>query len=373
MNIKRIGSVAAIAIAGAIVLSSCAANEGSGSGSSASASSSASTGADLSSLSGTLNGIGSSAQGTAETTWISGFQSKASGVTVNYNPQGSGAGRSSFISGAADFAGSDAALADTELSGDFKECKTGTKGIDLPIYISPIAIAYKVDGVKNLTLDAETVAGIFKGTITKWNDPAIAKLNKSASLPSASINVIHRSDDSGTTQNFTEYLSANASDVWNAAPSQTYPYKVGDGAQGTSGVASAMGGASNSITYIDDSGAGSLSKAKLMVGGTATKISADGAAKVVADSDVVSGRAKNDLAIDINRKDTAKGAWPLVLVSYAIACQQYSDSSKAGLVTAYLDYVASSDAQQAAAQQAGSAPLSSDLASKVQKAVATIK
>ncbi|MFZ7087506.1 phosphate ABC transporter substrate-binding protein PstS [Curtobacterium sp. RRHDQ10] len=370
MNIKRIGSVAAIAIAGAIVLSSCAANEDAPATSS---SASASSGTDYSSLSGTLNGVGSSAQGTAETTWISGFQQKASGVTVNYNPQGSGAGRSSFISGAADFAGSDAALKDTELASDFKACKAGTKGIDLPVYISPIAIAYKVDGVKSLTLDADTIAGIFKGTITKWNDSAIAKLNSGVDLPSANITVVHRSDDSGTTQNFTDYLAQNAPSVWTAPSSQTFPYQVGDGAQLTSGVASAMASASNSITYIDDSGAGSLSKAKLMVGDTATTISAKGAAQVVADSDVATGRADNDLAISINRKDTAKGAWPLVLVSYAIACQTYQDSAKADLVKAYLTYAASSEGQSAAATQAKSAALTDELSAKVTKAIATIK
>ncbi|KQO63497.1 phosphate ABC transporter substrate-binding protein PstS [Curtobacterium sp. Leaf261] len=371
MNIKRIGSVAAIAIAGAIVLSSCAANEDAAPASSGSAS--ASSGTDYSSLSGTLNGVGSSAQGTAETTWISGFQQKASGVTVNYNPQGSGAGRSSFISGAADFAGSDAALSDTELSSTFQACKAGTKGIDLPVYISPIAIAYKIDGVKSLTLDAETIAGIFKGEITTWNDPAIEKLNKGVDLPSANINVVHRSDDSGTTQNFADYLSQNAPSVWDAAVSQTFPYQVGDGAQLTSGVASAMASADNSITYIDDSGVGSLSKAKLMVGDTATTISAKGAAQVVAGSEVATGREDNDLAISINRKDTDKGAWPLVLVSYAIACQTYQDSAKADLVKAYLSYAASSEAQDAAATQAKSAALTDELSAKVTKAIATIK
>jgi len=370
VNIKRIGSVATIAIAGAIVLSSCAANESADTSSTSSASAS---GVDYSSLSGTLNGVGSSAQGTAETTWISGFQQQASNVTVNYNPQGSGAGRSSFISGAADFAGSDAALSDEELAGSFQACKTGTTGIDLPVYISPIAIAYKVDGVKNLTLDAETIAGIFKGTITTWDDAAIQKLNKNADLPSSAITVVHRSDDSGTTENFTDYLAQNAPDVWDAEAGQTYPYQIGDGAQGTSGVASAMQGASNAITYIDDSGAGSLDKAKLVVGDNTSTISAKGAAQVVADSDVAAGRGDNDLAIEIDRKDTEKGAWPLVLVSYAIACQTYSDSDKADLVKAYLTYAASSEGQEAAAQQAGSAALSTELADKVTKAIATIK
>ncbi|MDR6169306.1 ABC-type phosphate transport system substrate-binding protein [Curtobacterium sp. SORGH_AS776] len=283
MNIKRIGTVAAIAIAGAVVLSSCAANEDAGN----TPSSSSSSGTDYSKLSGTLTGSGSSAQQTAEATWAAGFQNVASGVTVNYSPDGSGAGRKNFISGAADFAGSDAALKDEELAGSFALCAADSKAIDIPVYISPIAIAYKVDGVKDLTLDAKTIAGIFSGKITKWNDSQIADLNKDATLPDANITVVHRSDDSGTTQNFSEYVAANAKDVWTEAPSQTFPYQVGDSAKGTSGVASAMASASNAITYIDDSGAGDLDKAKLMVGDKATEISAEGAAKVVADSETV--------------------------------------------------------------------------------------
>jgi phosphate transport system substrate-binding protein len=367
VNIKRLGSIAAIAVVGVLALSSCASNEN------APAASASSTAAAIPKASGTLNGIGSSAQGVAETTWAAGFQEANSGATINYNPQGSGAGRTSFIAGSANFAGSDAALADTDLASTFKECKAGTKGIDLPVYISPIAIAYNVSGVTDLTLDANTIAGIFKGTITKWNDPAIAKLNPSATLPSASITVVHRSDDSGTTQNFTEYLSSQAPSVWTAPSSQTFPYKVGDAAKGTSGVASAVKAASNSIAYIDDSGAGTLSKAKLVVGGTATTISAKGAAAVVAASPFVTGRSASDLAINIDRSADAKGDWPIVLVSYLIPCQEYSDAATAKLFKAYATYVASSAGQEAAAAQAGSAPLSASLSAKVTKAIATIK
>jgi len=184
---------------------------------------------------------------------------------------------------------------------------------------------------------------------------------------------VHRSDDSGTTQNFTEYLSANAPSVWTAPASQTFPFQVGDAAKGTSGVADATKNAKNSITYIDESGSAGLSIAQLKVGDTYNKISADGAAAVVAASPIASGRETNDLAIQINRKDTSKGAWPLVLVSYVIACQEYKDAAKADLVKGYVDYIISSDAQKAASEQAGSAPLSNDLSSKVSKAVASIK
>ena len=364
MKLKRLGVPVALLAAAAISLTACAANEGS---------SPATTTAKPSNLSGTLNGIGSSAQGAAQTVWTAGFQQANPKATVNYDPQGSGAGRKSFISGAADFAGSDAALNDTELASTFAGCAADSKGINLPVYISPIAIAYNVDGLKDLKLDAATIAGIFSGTITSWDDAKIKALNSDATLPSAPITVVHRSDDSGTTQNFTEYLAANAADVWTAPASQTFPFQVGDAAKGTSGVADTTKNAKNSITYIDESGSAGLSIAQLKVGDTFEKISADGAAAVVAASPIASGRETNDLAIQINRKDTSKGAWPLVLVSYVIACQEYTDSAKAGLVKGYVDYIISSDAQKASAEQAGSAPLASDLADKVSKAVASIK
>ncbi|HEV7184239.1 MAG TPA: phosphate ABC transporter substrate-binding protein PstS, partial [Leifsonia sp.] len=282
MKLKRLGAPLAILAAAAISLTACASNEGS---------TPSTTTAAPSNLSGTLNGIGSSAQGAAQTTWIAGFQQANPKVTVNYDPQGSGAGRTSFISGSGDFAGSDAALKDTELAGTFALCAAGTKAIDLPVYISPIAIAYNVDGVKDLKLDAATIAGIFSGAITTWNDPKIAALNSGASLPSAPITVVHRSDDSGTTQNFTDYLAANAPDVWvkNGAPvpaAQTFPFTVGDAAKGTSGVASATKNAKNSIAYIDESGSAGLSIAQLKVGSNFEKISAAGAAAVVAASPV---------------------------------------------------------------------------------------
>lgn len=368
MKLTRIAPLGVMALAGALALAGCAANEAGATDTSTS--NGTATG---SALKGTLNGIGSSAQGTAQQVWIAGIQTANPDLTVNYDPQGSGAGRKSFISGAADFAGSDAALKDAELAGTFALCAPGTKAIDLPVYISPIAIAYNVAGVTDLKLDAPTIAGIFSGKITKWNDPKIAALNSGASLPDAAIVVVHRSDDSGTTQNFTEYLAANAKDVWTAPASQTYPFPVGDAAKGTSGVAEATKNAKNSITYIDESGAAGLSIAELKVGDTFTKISAEGAAKVVADSPQVSGREANDLAIAIDHTDTQAGAWPLVLVSYVIACQQYQDAATASLVSNYVQYVAGDAAQQAAAQQAGSAPLSSELSTKVIAAAQSIK
>ncbi|MBU4464727.1 MAG: phosphate ABC transporter substrate-binding protein PstS [Actinobacteria bacterium] len=367
MKLTRIAQLGAVTAVAALALAGCAANEG-GTSSSSSASAAAQ-------LSGTINGIGSSAQGTAQTTWIAGIQGANSGLTINYDPQGSGAGRKSFISGAADFAGSDAALKDSELKSTFALCASGTSAIDLPVYISPIAIAYNVAGVKDLKLDANTIAGIFKGDIVKWNDPKVAALNSGATLPDANITVVHRSDDSGTTENFTDYLATVAPTVWTSPASQTFPFQVGDAAKGTSGVVDATKNAANSITYVDESGIGTsgLQVAQLKVGDSFVKLSAEGAAAVVAASPSASGRATNDLAIKINRADTSANAWPLVLVSYIIACQQYQDAAKGALVSGYAQYIASDAAQQAAAKQAGSAPLSADLSKRVIAAAASIK
>src|SRR6185295_12104640 len=186
----RFGAIGAIALAGAFALASCAANEGG-------------TGGEEtpSTLSGTLDGAGSSAQGSAQEAWVAAFQTANPGVTINYDPSGSGAGRETFIAGGSDWAGSDSALSDDELAGEFAACAADAKPIDIPTYISPIAVIFNVEGVDELNLDAATIAHIFKGDITNWNDPAIAALNDGAKLPDAAITAVHRSDDSGTTKN----------------------------------------------------------------------------------------------------------------------------------------------------------------------------
>ncbi|HMM82330.1 MAG TPA: phosphate ABC transporter substrate-binding protein PstS [Terrimesophilobacter sp.] len=362
MKIARSGALVAIALAGALALSSCAANE-----------TTPPLGSSASPLTGTLNGIGSSAQANAQTAWAAGFQTANSAVTVNYDSQGSGAGRKAFIAGSADFAGSDAALSSDELAGKFVGCAADSKAIDLPIYISPIGVVYNVPGVTDLKLDAPTIAGIFKGTITKWDDPAIAAQNAGTTLPSATIVVVHRSDDSGTTENFTDYLATVAPDAWGVPTSQTWPFKVGDAAKGNQGVVSAVTSAQNSIGYADQSAAGSLSIAQLKVGGTYEAITTEGAAAVVGASPLATGRPANDLAITIDRKSAVAGGWPIALVSYMIVCQTYADAARATLVKAYATYVASAEGQAAGAAQAKSAPISSELAAKVVASIATIK
>jgi phosphate transport system substrate-binding protein len=350
--------VASLAIAGTIALTGCAANEGA---------------APVDALSGTINGAGSSAMGSAQEAWIAAFQTSNGGVTVNYDPTGSGAGRESFISGAVNFAGSDSYLKDEELALTFAACAAGTAPFEVPVYISPIAVIFNVDGVKDLNLDAATIAGIFKGDITKWNDKAIAALNPDATLPAAAITAVHRSDDSGTTKNFSDYLSKAAESIWDGEVSDVFPYQAGEGAKGTSGVVDAVTNGTNTIGYADASKVGDLSVAKLKVGDSFVELSNESAAAIVDASPAADGRGGSDLAIKIDRATTAAGAYPLVLVSYLIGCNEYADAEVGKLVKAYATYLVSAEGQAEAATSAGSAPLSAALNAKVSAVIAAIK
>lgn len=365
MNITRFGRpMAAIAIAAtaAIALSSCAANE------------EAAPEATVSTLAGSLVGAGASSQGSAQEAWIAAFQTANPDVTITYDPSGSGAGRETFIAGGSNFAGSDSYLKDEELEGTFAACVAGTLPFEVPAYISPIAVIFNIDGVDELNLDAATIAAIFKGTITKWNDPAIVALNKDAKLPDAAITAVHRSDDSGTTKNFSDYLLQNAPEIWDIEKAEDpFPYATGEGAQGTSGVVDAVKNGSGTIGYADASKAGDLGIAKIKVGNEFVAYTPEAAAALVAGGKAVEGRDATDMAVKIDRTTTNPEEYPIALVSYLIGCNEYQDAKAAELVKAYFSYILSEQGQLDAQANAGSAPLSRDVADKALAIVAAVK
>lgn len=325
-----------------------------------------------SSLSGQLKGAGSSAQQTAMEAWRGQYQTKNSGVTINYDPSGSGAGVEQFNGGATDFAGSDSALDPSkgEVQAAKKRCKANA--LEVPDYVSPIAIVFNVPGVKKLQLDAPTLAKIFQGKVTKWNDPSIMKLNQGTKLPALKISPVHRSDESGTTKNTTEYLNAAAPSDWTQEPDKVWPLKGGEGANGTSGVVSAIKSGKGSIGYADNSETKGLTKVSIKVGNAYVAPSAQGAAKALQASPMEKGRTPGDLAVKVDRTTTASGAYPLMLVSYLITCPTYP-KAKADLVKSFVSYVVSSQGQQAAAKNAGSAPLPSAMQQKASKVMSGIK
>jgi phosphate transport system substrate-binding protein len=368
----RVG--AALALTGVLALSLTACgtdNNTAGSGSTATGTGTAAASPTGPALSGELNGAGSTAQQKAMDAWRAAFQQANPGATVNYDGTGSGAGRTSFISGAVDWAGSDSALKPEELTSAQARCGN-TEAFDVPVYVSPIAVTFNVKGLTSLNLAPATVANIFNGKITTWNDAAIAADNPGVTLPSTKITPVHRSDDSGTTNNFTDFLAQASAGAWTYPASQTWPIQGGESAQGTSGVVQTVQNGDGTIAYADLSGVGSLPTAKIKVGSSWVAPSAEGAAKVLDDSSLDTSRSADDVVVKVNRKSTAAGAYPAILVSYAIACQKYDSADKANLVKGLLNYIVSADAQQAAAKAAGSAPITDDLRTKAQAAIAKI-
>ena len=144
------------------------------------------------------------------------------GKNLSYNPTGSGAGREQFIAKQVDFAGSDSALKDEQIQQAADRCG-GNPAWHLPLVFGPIAMAYNIEGVDKLVLNADVLGKIFQGQVTKWNDPAIAGLNAGATLPDAVITPIYRSDSSGTTDNFQKYLTAAAPAVLDQGRGQRVP------------------------------------------------------------------------------------------------------------------------------------------------------
>lgn len=359
MNIKRSGGIAAIALVGAIALASCAANEGGGTEA-------------PSDLSGTLVGAGSSAVGAAQETWIAEFQKANPEVTITYDPAGSGAGRETFLAGGSDFAGTDRAFKDEELAaGGFASCAADSGIVQLPLYISPIAVIFNVEGVDTLNLDADTIAGIFAGTITNWTDEAITSQNEGVELPDLAITPVHRSDDSGTTENFTDYLAQAAPSVWTFEADGVWPIASGEAAQGTSGVVDAVTNGTGTIGYADASRAGELGTVSVLIGEDYVPYSAEAAAAVVDASPFVEGREDFDLSIELDRTPDSE-AYPVVLVAYLVGCETYLDAAQAELVKAYFTYMASPEGQAAASEGAGSAPISDALFERVTAAIEVI-
>ena len=344
----------------------------SGSGSSAS-------GTDASGLTcptGKLNAEGSTAQGNAITEVIADYQAACdNGVTIEYNPTGSGAGVKSFYNKLVDFAGSDSALKTVAVDGVVESDKAkercgGSPAWNIPMVVGPIAFAYNVDGVDKLTMTAEVLANIFNGTIKTWDDPAIAKINPGVTLPSAPITVFFRSDESGTTENTTKFLAAAGDGAWTKEPAKAWT-GTGEGKNKSSGVAEAVTGTKNSISYMEWSYArdNKLPIASLDSGKGAVELSGDSVGKAVSEATVAG--TGHDLALKLNYTPKTSGAYPALLTTYEIVCSTGLEPDKTALEKDFLTFFSSAEEQQAL-QDLGYAPLPADLLTKVKASVAAI-
>jgi phosphate transport system substrate-binding protein len=369
VNITRFGRsarIAGAALIGALALAAC------GSDNNASGATPTAGGSSVDCKTGNLKASGSSAQKNAMNEWTTDYQTACTGATINYSPSGSGAGVQDFINNQTAFAGSDSALKDDEHTTADARCKTG-KAIDIPMVVGPIAVAYNVKGLDKLILTPSVIAQIFTGKITKWNDSAIAALNSGVTLPDAAIAAYHRSDSSGTTDNFTKYLGAAAASDWTYAHAKDWPKEItsGQGAKGSDGVAAALKGQDNSIGYVELSFTtdGSLGVAQVDNGGGAVTLSPESAGKAL-EAATITGTG-NDLTMSLDYTTKAAGAYPIVLVTYEITCEKGLSSTDLDLTKSFLTYTAS-DAGQAKLTSLGYAPLPASLVTKVRASVAAI-
>jgi phosphate transport system substrate-binding protein len=305
-----------------------------------------------------------------ETQWAKDFGIACAGAQINYQGTGSGAGITAIENGTADFAGSDVTMAAADQTKANTAC--GTTAITIPVTSGGIAVTYNLSGVTSLKLSAATVAGIFDGKITKWNDPAVAADNSGTTLPATTISVFYRNDSSGSTSVFTSFLKADAPTAWTLGASKTITFfSSAQGAKGSAGVAAGVKQTSGGVTYVETSyaKAQSLPTASIKGVGSSYVDATDATVSTaIGEGFSVTGTG-NDLAGAMAYEKMMTG-YPISTVSYAIVCSKYKDAAKGSLVKAYLSYAITKG--QAAAAGLGFAPLPSDLATKAEASISAI-
>jgi phosphate transport system substrate-binding protein len=326
----------------------------------------------ISCAAGSVRAQGSSAQTNAVNTWIRNYQVACPDATIAYESTGSGAGVRAFIAGTGDFAGSDSPLTGEQQAAADARCGGGP-AVHLPMVIGPIALAYNVAGVGDLRLAPATVARIFAGTVTAWDDPVIAADNPEVVLPSTEIRTVHRSDSSGTTANFTAFLAATAGPDWRYGSDSTWTAPGGSARRGSNGVASTIARTAGAIGYVEASYARfhNLAVARVRNGaGQFVAVTDEAAGRTVAAASITGSRG--DLRLAVDYRTVAAGAYPIVLVTYEIVCRTGTPARALPLVRSFLSYTVGPQGQAAAAR-VGYAPLPAALQGRVAAAVSQLK
>ncbi|MFC6063637.1 phosphate ABC transporter substrate-binding protein PstS [Streptomyces ochraceiscleroticus] len=372
-------ATALAALSGVLALASCGSDDSPESGGSSSATSASASGSGSAAPGGavkcgkaaTLRASGSTAQQNAMRFWIRNYQKACDGTRIQYEGSGSGAGQKDFLAGRTAFAGSDSALQKSQRDGA-KACADGGRAVHLPMLGGPIALAYNLPGVKKLVLDAPTIARIFDGKITKWNDPAIAKPNPKADLPATAIKAVHRSDDSGTTDNFTSYLHAATPDAWPHPHDQKWPAKGGDSATGSAELAGKVKQTEGAIGYVELAHAigKTLPTASLDTGAAApVEPTVVNASKALSGAKIAG--SDGDLVLDLDYRPKIAGAYPIGMVTYEIVCDKGNKAKTWPATKSFLLYAAGMQGQQDLSFQ-GYATLPAKVMDKVRSKINSI-
>jgi len=316
-----------------------------------------------------LAASGSTAQANAMAHFVKSYQNACPGQTLTYTSNGSGAGVSEFISGKTDFGGSDSPLQGDEYTAAKQRCN-GADAWNLPVVFGPLAITFNLSSVNVLTLDAPTIAKIFTGAITRWDDPAITALN--GKMPAEDIRVVYRSDQSGTTDNFQQYLQAASGGAWNRGTGKVFRGGVGQGAPGNEGTSAMVAKTEGTISYNEWSYAinQNMAAADIKTSAGIVHIGDDWVGKTLAGAKV-SGQGDNiivDLSAIYNTTD--KGVYPIMLASYELVCSKNPDAEVGKAVKAFLQSTIT--VGQTDLTKSGYVPLPPDFQSKVAAAVSNL-
>jgi len=343
------GAVAAVSLTLLLAACSSSSSPSTGSGSS-------STGT---SLSGTLNGSGSTLQLVFQQAAIQAFKSTQPNMTVNYAGVGSGTGRTNLAARTVAFAGSDSPIPADETA-NFK----GKTVLYFPDVISPVTISYNLPGVSGLKLSAPTIAGIFQGKITKWNDSAIKADNPGVNLPSTAITIARRSDSSGTTQNFSQFLVDATGDGWKLGTSSTINWPASSrGGNGNGGVAQIIKSTTGAIGYVDfaDAKASGLTFASVK----------NQAGSFVAPSTQAASAAASQVTVAPDLTFSAiwapgAGSYPITAQSWVLVYQSQANANTAKMLQAYIGYLVGAGQQMLTSLNYAPLPSSIDQKAKAE-------
>jgi phosphate transport system substrate-binding protein len=343
---------------GALALGVAACGSSNDSGSSTSTTAAAQKG-------GTINGAGATFPQPIYSEWAARFK-QAQGTTVNYQAIGSGGGIAQFTAGTVDFGATDSAMKPDEIKAAEKK---GTP-VHVPTVLGAVTVSYNVNGIdKGLKLDGATIADIFLGKVSSWDDAEIKKLNSGASLPGTKISVCHRSDESGTTANFTKFLVAY-SPAWAKGPGtdKSVKWPAGTGAKGNDGVAGCVKQTDGAVGYVEQAFA-------LQNNFTTAAVKNKAGNYVEPSLDATSAAAEGvtppaDLRFSTIDADGAK-AYPIAAITFLLVyqdmCKAGTSKEKAGLVKDWLNYAEGPG--QPVARELQYAPLPDAIKSKAQAKV----
>jgi phosphate transport system substrate-binding protein len=319
--------------------------------------------ADSAVLSGTINASGSTFQLTFQEVAISGFRSVQPGITVNYDGIGSGGGRDALAASTVSFAGSDSPIPSTEVA-SFK----GKQVLYFPVVTGPVTLSYHLSNVPRLRLSASVIAGIFDGQIKTWDDPAIEADNRDVTLPAMPITLAVRSDSSGTTANFTEFLVEAAGAAWPLGTSSTVRWPAGSrSAKGNGGVAAIVKSTPGAIGYVDYAtakGAGLTFASVKNKDGNYVAPSPESAA--LAASQVILKPDETFSAVWAG----GSGSYPITYQSWDLVYAKQPNANDANMLRAYIGYLLG--AGQELLPQLGYAPLPSRIDQQAQAQLSKI-